>query len=227
MSVLPDTITIAGSDQAARRMDAMYRYQRHIYDLSRKFYLFGRDRLLRMLPAGPGMNVLEMGCGTGRNLVHLARRRTGAILYGVDISAEMLSTAAASLRRAGIHDEVRLARAGADGFDPLSAFGIEAFDTIYFSYVLTMIPDWRPVVERALSQLKPGGTLAVVDFGHQEDAPAWRRIVLLNWLKLFHVTPRREIEAGLREIAAGEAELVADQDVMSGYAFILMMRKRA
>ena len=30
--------------EATLRMDRMYRYQRHIYDLSRKFYLLGRDR---------------------------------------------------------------------------------------------------------------------------------------------------------------------------------------
>jgi S-adenosylmethionine-diacylgycerolhomoserine-N-methlytransferase len=44
-----DVADLAASD-AARRMDAMYRYQRHIYDLTRKFYLLGRDRLLASLP---------------------------------------------------------------------------------------------------------------------------------------------------------------------------------
>ena len=30
-------------------MDDVYRYQRHIYDASRKFYLLGRDRLIDAL----------------------------------------------------------------------------------------------------------------------------------------------------------------------------------
>ncbi len=78
-------------------MDAMYRHQRHIYDLTRKFYLFGHDQLLASLPAPPGAAVLEMGCGTGRNLVKLARRAPAARLYGVDVSRVMLDTAAHSL----------------------------------------------------------------------------------------------------------------------------------
>jgi S-adenosylmethionine-diacylgycerolhomoserine-N-methlytransferase len=34
----------------AAKMDAMYRRQRYIYDLSRKYFLLGRDRLLARLP---------------------------------------------------------------------------------------------------------------------------------------------------------------------------------
>ncbi|HVJ52956.1 MAG TPA: class I SAM-dependent methyltransferase [Aliidongia sp.] len=212
----------AAADTAAR-MDAMYRHQRHIYDLTRKFYLFGRDRLIDLLPARPGSTVLEMGCGTGRNLVKLARRKTGAKLYGVDVSREMLVQSEHNLARAGLAGEVALAQAGGQGFDPASV-GVERFDVIYFSYVLSMIPDWRPVVERALTQLAPGGTLAIVDFGDQLSAPAWRRRLLLGWLSLFDVHPRAEIERGLREIAASRGGPTHDEDIFSGYAYLLTIR---
>ena len=33
----------------ADRMDRMYRYQRHIYDITRKYYLLGRDRMIASL----------------------------------------------------------------------------------------------------------------------------------------------------------------------------------
>lgn len=206
-------------------MDAMYRYQRHIYDLTRKFYLFGRDRLLATLPAAPGAAVLEMGCGTGRNLVKLARLAPSARLFGVDVSAVMLTTAAGALARAGLSDRVRLAQAGGQGFDAEAEFGVRHFDTIYFSYVLSMIPGWEAVVDRALDQLAPGGTLAVVDFGDQLSVPSWRRQLLLGWLSLFDVHPNAEIERGLRDRAAALGGLSRDENVLDGYSYILTMRK--
>ena len=80
-------------------MDGVYRYQRHIYDLTRKYYLLGRDRLLAGLDVPPDGTVLELGCGTGRNIVLAARRYPAARFFGLDISAAMLETAAASLAR--------------------------------------------------------------------------------------------------------------------------------
>ena len=58
---------------AAQLMDRMYRRQRHIYDLSRKFYLLGRDEAiarLRPAPAPPQSGLRTrlaspgQGCGT-------------------------------------------------------------------------------------------------------------------------------------------------------------------
>ena len=46
-------------------MDHVYRHQRHIYDFTRKYYLFGRDRLIRELDAAAGAALVEVGCGTG------------------------------------------------------------------------------------------------------------------------------------------------------------------
>ena len=57
----------------AARMDRIYAGQRHIYDLTRKYYLFGRDRMIDRLDLQPGATVLEVGCGTGRNLIRAAR----------------------------------------------------------------------------------------------------------------------------------------------------------
>ena len=56
------------------RMDAIYRGQRHIYDITRKYYLLGRDRVIDDLAPPPGGSVLEVGCGTARNLITAARR---------------------------------------------------------------------------------------------------------------------------------------------------------
>jgi len=192
-----------------------------VHDITRKFFLFGRDWLLQCLPVAAGVKVLEIGCGTGRNLAKLARLAPGARLFGIDVSEEMLATAKRTLVRTGLNDDVRVAQAAAHVFNPKSAFGIESFDTVYFSYVLSMIPDWRAAVTQALSLLAPNGVLGIVDFGDQRDAPAWRRVPLLGWLALFDVHPRPEIERSLPEYG----HVILHERVLDGYAYLMLLRK--
>ena len=52
------------SDHSAL-MDRTYRYQRFIYDLTRRYFLLGRDRSIRELDVPANANVLEVACGTG------------------------------------------------------------------------------------------------------------------------------------------------------------------
>src|SRR5215469_8191240 len=114
----------AMAGDTAQRMDRMYRYQRHIYDATRKFYLLGRDGLIERMSLLPGDRVVEIGCGTGRNLVALARRYPGIHLYGVDPSAVMLRSAAAHIRRAGLETRIRLAYGIGEQLDGRAMFGL-------------------------------------------------------------------------------------------------------
>jgi S-adenosylmethionine-diacylgycerolhomoserine-N-methlytransferase len=185
-------------------MDAIYRNQRHIYDATRKYYLLGRDRLIAGLDAPDGAKVLEAACGTGRNLVVAARRYPKARFYGFDISEEMLKQARRNIDRAGLSDRITVAQGDATDFDPEALFGIAGFDRIFISYSLSMIPPWRAAIAEALAHVAPGGSLHVVDFGQQERLPGWFRSGLHAWLAKFHVEPRADLEAVLRE-AADEA----------------------
>lgn len=185
----------AGSGHAAA-MDAQYRVQRHFYDLTRKYYLFGRDRLIRDLACPPGGSVLEIGCGTGRNLAQVAKTWHGAALYGLDISEEMLKSA-----RATLGEDARLVQGDATGFDAQALFGTAQFDRVFISFAVSMIPEWKRAVEHAATLVAPGGTLSVVDFGDMGGLWTPFRAGLRSWLTRFHVTPRTD----LADVAAGIA----------------------
>ena len=186
---------------AGLRMDAMYAMQRHFYDLTRKPYLLGRDRVIRELNVPPHGCVLEIGCGTGRNLVQIAEAYPSSRCFGVDVSAKMLQTARAKIERAGLQRRVRVAEGDATAFDPAGLFGVPKFDRIVISYALSMIGDWEDVLLSVPELLSPTGALFVVDFGDQSGLPPWFRRILLAWLARFSVTPREE----LREQIAGVA----------------------
>jgi S-adenosylmethionine-diacylgycerolhomoserine-N-methlytransferase len=212
---------------AADAMDRMYRRQRHIYDLTRKFYLLGRDALIDALAAPTGGRVLEIGCGTGRNLIRAARRYPGVAFFGVDISDEMLTTARAEIARAGLSPRIRVARGDASDFDPARLFGLADFDRVFISYALSMIPPWRETVARAGALLRPGGSLHIVDFGDQRDLPAPFRLALRNWLDLFDVHPRLALEAELNACAAARGLVFSFTPLYRRYAFLASLQAAA
>jgi S-adenosylmethionine-diacylgycerolhomoserine-N-methlytransferase len=193
-------------------MNRTYRHQRHFYDFTRKYYLLGRDRLIAELAPRDGDAVLEIGCGTGRNLITAAARYPGARLFGVDVSTEMLTSAIATIARAGLASQIRVAHADATRLDPQPLFGVARFERIFISYSLSMIPDWQAVIDGSIAILAPGGELHIVDFGGQQRLPGVFRTLLRRWLALFHVTPRDDLEEALRARAqAAKASLVFER----------------
>lgn len=200
------------SGDHAGLMDRIYRWQRPIYDLTRKYYLFGRDRLIDELDARPGMAVLELGCGTGRNLELVARRWPGVRLHGLDISHEMLKSA-----RGTLGDKAMLVQGDATAFDAQALFQLPGFERIVLSYAISMIPDWQGAVRHAAATLVPGGSLHIVDFAACEGVPGPLRRLLKGWLTKFHVTPRLDLPDYARSIASAHGLACEVQQGPFGY----------
>jgi S-adenosylmethionine-diacylgycerolhomoserine-N-methlytransferase len=204
--------------EATRRMNRMYRLQRHIYDGTRRYYLLGRDRLISGLQPAAGASVLEIGCGTGRNLVLAARIYPDARFFGVDVSTEMLTSALAAISRRGLTSRIRVAHGDGAAFDPEALFGVAAFDHVMISYSLSMIPDWRGVLQAAARYIKPGGHLHIVDFGNQERLPDIARALLSRWLAMFDVTPRHDLARALSAMADDTGADLKFERPFRGYA---------
>jgi len=201
-------------------MDRVYRRQKHIYDLTRKYYLFGRDRLIAGLGARRGARVIELGCGTGRNLHRIGVNWPKVTLYGLDISQQMLGLAGARLGRGAV-----LAAGDATAFDPVALFRTPAFDHVVLSYALSMIPDWQRAIAHAADLLAPGGRLHIVDFGDFAGLPRPLATLLRVWLRLFHVTPRDTLGAVAAQIAVERGLDCYDLDgPMHYYRIIILTR---
>ena len=89
----------------------------------------------------PGRTVLDVGTGTGRAAIALARR--GARVTGVDASAEMLAVARRRSRDARV--DVQFRQGDAHALDAAAS----EFDYVVCLRVLMHTPDWR----RALGEL--------------------------------------------------------------------------
>jgi S-adenosylmethionine-diacylgycerolhomoserine-N-methlytransferase len=161
---------------AGAAVEKYYRFHSHIYDATRWSFLFGRSAILENFPGAPPRRILEVGCGTGRNLVELARRFPPAQITGVDLSAPMLELARKKTLPFGPRVQLLHQAYAAPLSDP------PAYDLVLFSYALTMFnPGYDTAIAAAHRDLVPGGRIAVVDF-HDSRFGLFER-----WMGMNHV----------------------------------------
>ena len=158
-------------------LERYYRLHSRVYDATRWSFLFGRNQLIQIVSknAQPS-RILDIGCGTGNNLLRLCRNFPTASLTGLDLSASMLSIARKKLKNQGC--PVDLVHQAYD--HPLAPAA--SFDLLVFSYSLSMFnPGWEQAIDCAYRDLDVGGIIAVVDFHHS------RFSFFKRWLALNHV----------------------------------------
>lgn len=158
-------------------MRRYYQWHAAIYDATRWTFLFGRKTIFDHLPRENVQLLVEVGCGTGQNLLYAARQNKDWRLIGIDVSRDMLTRACKATATFSRRVQLFEQSYSADG-PPLP----EAPDLILFSYSLTMFnPGWEAAIDRAWRDLKPGGHIAAVDF-HRTTHPAFRW-----WMERNHV----------------------------------------
>jgi len=193
------------SDRNASSLRGYYRWHAKFYDITRWAFLFGRRGLIEAV-AGEiecPARILEIGCGTGKNLVALASAFPEAKITGLDLSADMLDCARA--RIAPFADRIELLHRPYDG--PVADEDEDGkFDLIVISYALSMInPGYDKVISLCRRDLREGGIIAVVDF--HETRWTWFR----KWMGVNHVRMEGQIlarldagfEAVVRQIGEG------------------------
>ncbi len=150
------------ADEQTQTMRRYYRMQSKIYDLTRWSFLFGRRRILRLLPLerSATIRILEVGCGTGVNLKQMALRFPHAAITGYDVSPDMIRLSRRHTARFG--DRVQLHEGP---YLPGETALNGQIDLVLFSYSLTMInPQWPDLILQAKADLREGGLIAVTDF---------------------------------------------------------------
>ena len=146
-----------GAPTHAARLQRFYAPQALHYDRFREKLLHGRAALVAALNLQPGERVVELGAGTGRNAAYYTAQIPN--LASVDLVDLCPALLARARERAAGWPNVRVVEADATDFRPEAPV-----DCVYFSYALTMIPAWSRAIDNALSWLRPGGRLGVVDF---------------------------------------------------------------
>jgi demethylmenaquinone methyltransferase/2-methoxy-6-polyprenyl-1,4-benzoquinol methylase len=206
---------------------------RHVYDRVAGRYdgalaLFGllgyrtgayRRRAVRALRVRPGQTVVDLGCGTGKNLPLLAEAvgAEGRVI-GVDFSPAMLEEARARIEENGLAN-VELVEADAATFDYP-----DGLDRVLATFSLSMMPEPERVIARAARALEaralsPEGRLAVLDF---RIPPSWPQPIRRAAFAL--AAPLGETwamaERDLRPLARRHVSLDTDESLYFGAAYV-------
>ena len=140
------------------------------------------EQIAAFLDPVAGLTVLDVGTGTGRAAIALARR--GAIVTGVDASAEMLAVAERRAQEAGVRLVRRTVTEGGSPGDGGSVtftrgdahgltFADRSFDAVVCLRVLMHTPDWRASL-RELCRVSNGRV--VFDYPSRRSAAALQAI---------------------------------------------------
>ena len=114
-----------------------------------------------------GKRVLDIGCGSGGNTLHLARTTPLAQITGFDVEEPVVRVATARAAEEGLAARARFVR---EDPGPLP-FEDGAFDVVFSKDSLLHIPDKDALAAEMYRVLAPGGEVAVGDWMIGHDGP--------------------------------------------------------
>jgi ubiquinone/menaquinone biosynthesis C-methylase UbiE len=212
-------LTAGKIDKHGDKMSDFYATQAKGYDAVRENMLVARaDMMSAFGPIKKGHTWLDVGGGTGRN-VHYLRAQIDSFdtIIVLDICKELLAIGKDSAEKSftpaqcakirwvclDINDaDVKKELAEVAGGD-LN----RGFDTITFSYSLSMIPEWEKALESAKTLISTQGRLLVADFDtYTESGTSIKDFLIRTWYKQDGV----RIEAKTRDVIFNK--VFADKD---------------
>lgn len=142
------------------RIEKYYKFQSKIYDSTRWAFLYGRKKIINQLPIprDAKIEILEIGCGTGHNLLELYNHFIDSNITGIDISKEMIIKSKEKFSNKNGRINLIHGQANSDVID-------KKFDLVLISYCLSMInPGYLEMIKTAKHFMKNGAIIAIVDF---------------------------------------------------------------
>jgi len=185
-------------------------YVEKVYNRYSRFYdlVFGpvfeggREMAPTLLELGSGMELLEVGVGTGLSLPVLPRTIK---VTGIDLSEKMLEVATKRLKREGLTQNVHLMKMDATHLE----FEDNSFDRVLAAYFISVVPEPVKVIAEMKRVCRPGGYLVflnhfrhenkVVGFLEKTLSPAFYRLGFRTDLDVYELMGQCGLEIDVLE----------------------------
>jgi ubiquinone/menaquinone biosynthesis C-methylase UbiE len=169
---------------------------------------------LGLLEIRPGASVLETSVGTGLNFRYLPR---GLRLFGLDLSAEMLLSCQANLRRLGL--DARLFLGNAEELP----FADASFDVVFHVGGINFFNDRRKAILEMIRVAKPGSRLLIADETEEHVKSAYERIPVTS---RYFKNRTTQVTAPV-DLVPPEMEEIRLEQLWNGRFYALTFRKPA
>jgi len=139
------------------------------YDFLNRMLSFGIDRnwrrkAIRFLKEDKPQVILDVATGTADLAIEAARLKP-QMIYGIDLSADMLAIGREKIRRKNLQDMIHLLEVDSEDL----VFEDNKFDAVTVAFGVRNFQDVKAGLGEMLRVLKPGGKAIILEFSHPEN----------------------------------------------------------
>jgi S-adenosylmethionine:diacylglycerol 3-amino-3-carboxypropyl transferase/ubiquinone/menaquinone biosynthesis C-methylase UbiE len=161
---------IVGENQT-EHLESFYKDQSENYDAYRQRFLHGKHEVMSVFPLIRNKKVLDIGGATGFNFEYI---KDNVSIYKeitiLDLCKSLLEVADARIQLNNWKNVKTQHK------DVMTFTQTQKYDVIMISYTLTMVPDWKLILEKIRDLLEDDGYFVITDFTVDENESFWKRV---------------------------------------------------
>jgi len=161
---------IVGENQT-EHLESFYKDQSENYDAYRQRFLHGKHEVMSVFPLIRNKKVLDIGGATGFNFEYI---KDNVSIYKeitiLDLCKSLLEVADARIQLNNWKNVKTQHK------DVMTFTQTQKYDVIMISYTLTMVPDWKLILEKIRDLLEDDGYFVITDFTVDENESFWKKV---------------------------------------------------